>query len=164
MAKQYCPWRRKIVALEERTYDQVQVGEKASLTKTISEADIYMFAGITGDLNPLHVDEEYAKTTIFKGRVAHGILTAGLISAVLGTRLPGPGAVYLSQTLRFTAPVRIGDTITASAEVIEKIEEKSRIRLRTICTNQEGQVVVEGEATTMLKRPERRCCSDAAHS
>jgi 3-hydroxybutyryl-CoA dehydratase len=143
------------MAIEERTYDQVQVGEKASLTKTISEADIYMFAGITGDLNPLHVNEEYAKTTIFKGRVAHGILTAGLISAVLGTKLPGPGAVYLSQTLRFTAPVRIGDTITASAEVIEKIGEKSRIRLRTICINQEGKVVVEGEATTMLKRPER---------
>jgi 3-hydroxybutyryl-CoA dehydratase len=155
MAKQYYPWRRKIVTLGERTYDQVLVGEKASLTKTISEADIHMFAGITGDLNPLHVNEEYAKTTIFKGRVAHGILTAGLISAVLGTKLPGPGAVYLSQTLRFTAPVRIGDTITASAEVIEKIGEKSRIRLRTICINQEGKVVVEGEATTMLKRPER---------
>jgi 3-hydroxybutyryl-CoA dehydratase len=143
------------MAPEERTCDQVQVGERASLTKTVSEADIYMFAGITGDLNPLHVNEEYAKTTIFKGRVAHGILTAGLISAVLGTKLPGPGAIYLSQTLRFTAPVRIGDTITASAEVIEKIEEKSRIRLRTICTNQDGKVVVEGEATTMLKRPER---------
>jgi len=152
------------VAPEGRTYDQVQVGERASLTKTVSEADIYMFAGITGDLNPLHVNEEYAKTTMFKGRVAHGILTAGLISAVLGTKLPGPGAVYLSQTLRFTAPVRIGDTITASVEVIEKIEEKSRIRLRTICTNQEGKVVVEGEATTMLKRSERRYCSDAAPS
>jgi 3-hydroxybutyryl-CoA dehydratase len=135
-----------------RTFDLIQVGEKASVTRTISEADIYTFAAITGDLNPLHVDEEYAKTTIFKTRIAQGILTAGLMSAVLGTRLPGPGTIYLSQTLRFAAPVRIGDTITASAEVIEKIEEKSRIRLRTICTNQMGEVVIEGEAVTMLKK------------
>lgn len=143
---------RDMMLPERKTFDQIQIGEKASLSKTISEADIYIFAGITGDFNPLHINQEYAKTTMFKGRVAHGILTAGLISAVLGTRLPGPGAIYLSQTLKFTAPVRIGDTITASIEVVEKIEQKSRIRLRTTCINQEGEVVVEGEAVTMLSR------------
>ena len=154
----------KIMALGETNYDQVQVGQKAFLTKTISEADIYLFAGITGDLNPLHVNEEYAKTTIFKERIAHGILTAGLISAVLGTRLPGPGAVYLSQTLRFTAPVRFGDTITACVEVVEKIDEKRRIRLKTVCTNQKGKLVIEGEAVLLLERPERSHSSHTSQS
>lgn len=136
--------------IEERTFDEIQLGEKASFSKTISEMDIYLFAGIVGDLNPLHINEDYAKNTIFKGRIAHGILTAGLISAVLGTKLPGPGSIYMLQTLKFNAPVRIGDTITAEVEVVEKVEEKGNIRLRTVCKNQEGVLVIEGEAIVRL--------------
>jgi 3-hydroxybutyryl-CoA dehydratase len=113
---------------------------------------VHLFACITGDFNPLHVNEDYAKTTIFKGRIAHGILTAGLISAALGTKLPGPGSIYLSQTLKFKAPVKIGDTITAEIEVVEKIEEKSNVRLKTICKNQEGRVVIDGEAIVKVVR------------
>jgi len=134
---------------EARCLDDLQVGQRASFAKTISEADISMFAGITGDFNPFHVNEDYAKTTIFKGRIAHGVLTAGLISTVLGNKLPGIGFVYLSQTLKFTSPVMIGDTITASAEIVEKVEESGRIRLKTICVNQEGKVVIDGEAIMM---------------
>lgn len=121
------------------------VGDKASTTKTISETDVYLFAGITGDLNPAHTNETWAKQTKFGGRIAHGMLTGGLISAVLGMQLPGPGTIYLQQTLKFLAPVRMGDTITASVEVIEIIENK-RLRLSTIATNQDGVTVVEGEA------------------
>ena len=138
--------------IEEKTFDEIQLGEKASFSKTISETDMYLFAGITGDFNPLHINEGYAKNTIFKGRIAHGILTAGLISAVLGTKLPGLGSIYLSQTLKFKAPVRIWDTITAEIEVVEKIEEKSNVRLKTICKNQEGRVVIDGEAIVKVAR------------
>ena len=138
--------------IAEKTFDEIQLGEKASFSKTISETDMYLFAGITGDFNPLHINEDYAKTTIFKGRVAHGILTAGLISAALGTKLPGPGSIYLSQTLKFKAPVKIGDTITAEVEVVEKIEEKSDVKLRTTCKNQEGRVVIDGEAIVKVAR------------
>lgn len=130
---------------------QYEIGQKASTTKTITETDVYLFAGITGDLNPAHVNEEYARTTRFGGRIAHGILSAGLISAVLGMNLPGPGSIYLSQTLNFTAPVRIGDTITATAEVVEIINGK-RLRLRTTCVNQRGETVVEGEAVVLPPR------------
>jgi len=130
---------------------QYEIGQKASTTKTITETDVYLFAGITGDLNPAHVNEEYARTTRFGGRIAHGILSAGLISAVLGMKLPGPGSIYLSQTLNFTAPVRIGDTITATAEVVEIINGK-RLRLRTTCVNQRGETVVEGEAVVLPPR------------
>lgn len=122
-----------------------QVGDKASMAKTISETDVYLFAGITGDLNPAHVNEVWAKNTRFGGRIAHGMLSAGLISAVLAMQLPGPGTIYLGQTLKFTAPVRIGDTVTAEVQVVEVIENK-RLRLRTTATNQEGQLVLEGEA------------------
>ncbi|SMB99220.1 3-hydroxybutyryl-CoA dehydratase [Thermanaeromonas toyohensis ToBE] len=127
-------------------FDEIQIGQKASLSKTITEADIYAFAGITGDFNPVHVDAEFAKKTIFKERIAHGLLTAGLISAVLGTKLPGPNSVYLKQELEFTAPVRIGDTITAEVEVMEKKPEKKILRLRTIAFNQKGDTVLKGEA------------------
>jgi 3-hydroxybutyryl-CoA dehydratase len=129
-----------------KTIDDIQVGDFDTVSKTISEADIYLFAGITGDFNPAHVDEEYAKTTVFKRRIAHGMLTAGLISHVLGMKLPGPGAIYLQQQMRFLAPVYIGDTITARAEVVEVIPEKKRIRMRTTCTNQAGETVLDGEA------------------
>jgi len=128
---------------------QLRVGDKAYVEKTISETDVYLYAGITGDLNPAHINEEYAKGTIFKGRITHGMLTAGLISAVLGMKLPGPGTIYLGQELKFTAPVRMGDTIKAEVEVSEIIKEKNRIKLRTICKNQKGEVVLDGVATVM---------------
>lgn len=125
-----------------------QIGDKASVTKTITETDVYLFAGITGDLNPAHVNEEWARATRFGGRIAHGILTAGLISAAIGMKLPGPGTIYVSQTLNFTAPVKIGDTITATVEVAEIVNGK-RLRLRTTCANQRGETVLEGEAMVL---------------
>ncbi len=129
-----------------RTMDEIAVGDAAEFAKTVSESDVYLYAGITGDLNPAHVNEAYASGTFFKTRIAHGMLTAGFISAILGTRLPGPGTIYLRQELKFLAPVRMGDTITARAEVIEKDTAKGRLRLKTTCTNQEGTEVLSGEA------------------
>ena len=108
-----------------------------------------IYAGITGDLNPAHINQVEAEKTMFKGRIAHGMLTAGLISAVLGMQLPGPGTIYLAQELKFLAPVKIGDTVKAQVEVIEIIEEKKRVKLRTTCTNQEGTLVLDGVATVM---------------
>jgi 3-hydroxybutyryl-CoA dehydratase len=108
---------------------------------------------VTGDLNPAHINEEYAKKTFFKTRIAHGMLSAGFISAVIGTRLPGPGTIYLKQELNFLAPVKIGDTITARIEVAELWPEKNRVRLKTTCTNQEGKVVVDGQAMVMAPKP-----------
>lgn len=132
-------------------FSDIQIGDKASMSKTISEFDVYSFAGITGDFNPVHVNTEFAKTTMFKERIAHGMLSAGLISAVLGTTLPGANSIYMGQELSFKAPVHIGDTITATVEVIDKIEAKHRFILRTTVTNQEGTLVVDGKAT-MLKK------------
>lgn len=129
-----------------KTINELQVGESAEFVKTISETDIYLYAGISGDLNPAHIDETYAQNTFFKTRIAHGMLPAGFISAVLGMKLPGPGAIYIRQELNFLAPVRIGDTITARAEVIEIIPEEKRVRLKTTCSNQDGKVVLDGEA------------------
>jgi 3-hydroxybutyryl-CoA dehydratase len=126
--------------------EQLKIGDAAEFGKTISESDIYLYAGITGDFNPAHVNESYAENTFFKTRIAHGMLTAGLISAVLANQLPGPGTIYLKQDLRFLAPVRIGDTITARVEIIELIHEKNRVRLKTVCSNQEGVIVLKGEA------------------
>ena len=131
-------------------YEDIQIGDSASFTKTVSEADITMFAGVTGDLNPVHIDEEYAKRTMFKGRIAHGMLGAGFISAVLGTRLPGPGTIYLTQELRFKAPVRIGDTITATCKVIAKDDAKRKLTMETVVANQEGKAIIEGSALVML--------------
>lgn len=131
------------------TIDQLEVGQKASFTKTVTEADVYNFAGVTGDFNPAHMNEEYAKNTAFKTRIAHGMLSAGFISAVLGTQLPGPGTIYLNQDLRFTKPVHFGDTITATITVEELVKEKNRAILKTVCTNQDGDVVVEGVAKVM---------------
>ena len=129
-----------------------KVGQWAELSKTISEADIVLFAGVTGDFNPAHMDEQWASRSMFKGRIAHGMLSAGLISAVLGTRLPGPGTIYLSQELRFLAPVRIGDTITARVEIVEIVESKNRVRLDTKVRNQDGKIVVEGTAWVMVPK------------
>jgi len=127
-----------------------QVGDRASIRRTVTESDIVNFAGITGDFNPVHVDEEYAKDTVFGGRIAHGLFTASLISSVLGNKLPGPGCVYLKQTLTFLAPVRIGDTIEAEVEVLEIIEDKGRLRLSTTCKNQAGKTVLNGEAIVKI--------------
>jgi 3-hydroxybutyryl-CoA dehydratase len=129
-----------------KTIDEIKVGDYGEFAKTVSEADIYLYAGITGDFNPAHLNEAYAEKTFFKTRIAHGMLSAGFISAILGTKLPGPGAIYMQQTLKFLAPVRIGDTITARVEALEIDEEKNRVRFSTTCTNQEGTVVLDGEA------------------
>jgi 3-hydroxybutyryl-CoA dehydratase len=110
-----------------------------------------MFAGVSGDFNPAHVDEEYAKKTFFKTRIAHGMLSAGFISAVLAHKLPGPGTIYLRQELDFTAPVKIGDTITATAEVIDIDRENKQVTLKTVCTNQKDKVVING--TAVVKPP-----------
>lgn len=131
------------------TIKELNIGDRASFQKTITETDVYLYAGITGDLNPAHINQVEAEKTMFKGRIAHGMLTAGLVSAVLGMQLPGPGSIYLGQELKFMAPVKIGDTIKAEVEVIEKFEEKNRIKLSTICTNQNGVEVLIGVATIM---------------
>jgi len=138
--------------MKGKSIDELKVGEKAEFAKTVAEADIYLYAGITGDLNPAHVNEAYASQTFFKTRIAHGMLAAGFVSAVLGTRLPGPGSIYMKQELRFLAPVRIGDTITARVEVVEIVEEKNRVRLRTTCENQEGVMVLDGEAVVSPRK------------
>ena len=132
-----------------RTIDTLNLGDSASVSKTVTETDVYLFAGITGDLNPAHVNEVASSQTMFKGRIAHGMLSAGFISAVLGMYLPGPGTIYLGQELKFTKPVRIGDTVTATATVVEKDDAKNRLKLETICTNQDGEVVIKGFATVM---------------
>ena len=129
-----------------KTMAEIQIGDAAEFSKTVSETDIYLYAGITGDLNPAHVNAAYAEKTFFKARIAHGMLSAGFISTILGTLLPGPGTIYLKQELRFLAPVRIGDTITARAEVTARVEEKNKITLKTTCSNQDGTLVLDGEA------------------
>lgn len=129
-----------------KSIEQIKVGDAAEFSKTVTETDVYLYAGITGDLNPAHLNEAYAKGTFFKTRIAHGMLTAGFISSILGMQLPGPGTIYMRQSLSFLAPVRFGDTITARAEVVEVIAEKNRVRLKTTCTNQDGAVVLDGEA------------------
>ncbi len=132
---------------------EFKAGQRASISKTITEADVYGFAGITGDFNPLHVDAEYARRSRFGERIAHGMLTAGLISTVLGMRLPGPGAVYLSQSLKFLKPVKFGDTVTAAAEVAAYRQDKRVLTLRTSCTNQDGETVAEGESVLLVDAP-----------
>ena len=136
-----------------KSISELKVGDKAEFSKTISESDVYLYAGITGDFNPAHVDEEYARNTFFEGRIAHGMLTAGFISTVLANQLPGPGTIYVSQELRFLAPVRMGDTLTARAEVVEIIPEKNRVRLKTTCVIQDGTMVLEGEAVVSPPKP-----------
>ncbi len=141
------PERKEILGIYE-------VGRSAEMTKVITEEDIHRFAEITGDRNPVHISQEFAARTRFGERIAHGILTAGLISAVIGMQLPGPGCLYVSQSLQFLAPVKIGDEITARVEVTEVINGK-RLRLRTQCINQRKEVVLEGEAIVIPPRPLR---------
>jgi 3-hydroxybutyryl-CoA dehydratase len=134
----------------EASMGDITVGQSAALSKTITETDIEQFAAVSLDRNPVHFDEAYAKTTRFGGRIAHGMIAAGLISAVLGTKLPGEGSIYLGQTLQFRAPVRIGDTITATVTVVSVREDKPIATLETVCTLDDGTVVVKGEATILL--------------
>ena len=131
------------------TIQEMKIGDHASVTKTVSETDVYLFAGITGDLNPAHTNEVAASKTMFKTRIAHGMLGAGFISTVLGMYLPGPGTIYMGQELKFTKPVHIGDTVTATATVEEIILEKNRVILDTTVVNQDGEIVIQGKATVM---------------
>jgi 3-hydroxybutyryl-CoA dehydratase len=135
------------------TFEEIAAGQAAEFSKTVTEADVVLFAGITGDFNPAHVDAAAAAAGRFGERIAHGMLTASFISTVLGTRLPGPGAIYLSQSLRFLRPVKLGDTVTARAEVAEVIAAKRRVRLATTVRNQAGETVVDGEAVVMVPEP-----------
>lgn len=130
----------------------VEVGQHAQFSKTITETDVVLFAGLTGDLNPLHVDREAAALSRFGERVAHGMLSASLLCKVLGMQLPGPGTIHLEQNLQFLGPVRIGDTVTARVEVTE-IRERGRVLLRTTCSTQNGDVVIDGTALVRLPKP-----------
>jgi len=127
------------------TYDEIQIGQTASVTKTISEYDVYAYAGVTGDFNPAHINAPYAEGTFFKGRIAHGMLVASFISTVLGMYLPGIGTILISNTANFLAPVRIGDTITATCEAVEKLE-KGKVKFKNTVTNQNGDLVMNGES------------------
>lgn len=129
---------------------EISIGASAEIGKTITLADIMSFAQVTGDFNPVHVDAEAAKASPFGEQIAHGMLSAGLVSAVLAMKLPGAGAIYMSQSLRFVRPVKIGDTITARVEVSEVIAAKKRVRLATTCRNQRGETVLDGEALVMV--------------
>ncbi len=133
------------------TIDQMEVGMSRSYAKTITETDIVMFAAASGDINPAHLNQEYAEKTPFGGRIAHGILTAGVISACIANRLPGAGTIYLGQTLKFKAPVRPGDTVTAIVTVKSLDAEKNRLVLDTIC-QVAGKTVLEGEATVLAPK------------
>lgn len=140
--------------MKGKSIDELKVGDSAQISEIITEEMINDFAKATGDFNPIHMDQDYAEKTFFKGRIAHGVLSIGLLSAVLGNILPGHGTIYLSQEVKFLAPVRIGDTITARVEVIELIPKKNRAKFRTTCTNQEGQMVVDGTAWAMPPKKE----------
>ena len=130
-------------------YSDLVVGQTAEYSKQVSDDDVMSFARITGDFNAVHVDETAAKRTRFGGRIAHGMLSAGLVSAAIANELPGAGSIYLAQTMRFTAPVRINDTITVTLTVTELLS-KNRVKLSTVCHNQNGETVLDGEATIMV--------------
>jgi 3-hydroxybutyryl-CoA dehydratase len=138
---------------EGKSIQELKIGDSAQISKTITEGDIELFARATGDFNPVHLDQAYAEKTQFEERIAHGLLSVGLLSALLGNTLPGHGTIYLSQEVKFLAPVRIGDTITAKVEVLDLIYEKNRAKFRTTCTNQEGKLVADGIAWVMPPQP-----------
>ncbi|HWS30005.1 MAG TPA: MaoC family dehydratase [Clostridia bacterium] len=135
-----------------KTISELRLGDRAETVNHVTEETGVKFADVSNDHNPVHLDEAYAAGTPFKGRIAHGMLLAAYISAVLGNDLPGPGSIYVNQTLSFKAPVRYGDTITTSVEVVDLIPEKNRSKFKTTCINQNGQVVLEGEATILPPR------------
>jgi 3-hydroxybutyryl-CoA dehydratase len=132
-----------------KTVDELAVGDRASIAKIVTETDIHLYVGMTGDLNPLYVDETFGAKSRFKGRIAPGILTAGMVIAVMSTKLPGPGTILEQQEFRFTAPVRPGDALTAFVEVVEVLPSRGRARLRTVCKNQDGVTVLEGEVIVL---------------
>jgi len=136
--------------IENRTFDEIQIGDSASLVRTLTRKDIQLFAIMSGDISPTHLDEEYAKSSMFQGIIAHGMWGGALISALLGTVLPGPGTIYLGQTLRFKRPVVPGDKLTVSAIAIAKVPEKHRIIFDCECVNQKGEVVIKGEAEILV--------------
>ena len=135
--------------MENATYDELFVGQSASFQRTITQEDIHAFATLSGDVNPAHLDEEYANSSLFEGVIAHGMFGAALISALFGTRFPGPGTIYLGQELKFIKPVRIGDTLTISATVSSKNDEKTRVKMDCQVINQNGELVLKGEAKLM---------------
>ena len=141
--------------MEIAKYEDIKIGQHAEYVRTVTSEDIEMFGQVSGDYNPLHFNEDWAKTTMFKGRIAHGILTATYVSTVIGMKLPGPGTIYISQSMKFRRPVRIGDEITARVEVIDKNDEKEFLTLKTVCVNQEGKMVLDGEAVVTMMRLER---------
>lgn len=132
--------------LSNFTYEEIQIGQQASLQRTLTQEDIILFASVSGDINPIHLDEEFAKKTLFGGIIAHGMWAGIFISTVLGTQLPGPGTIFLKENMRFRYPVRIGDTLTITLTVTEKQEEKKRIAFSSIIVNQDNKVVVEGDS------------------
>ena len=134
------------------TFNDLKIGQTASIQKTYSAADVTAFAGISLDVNPIHMSDGYAKDTLFGKRIVHGILTSGLISAVLGNQLPGPGTIYLGQELKFMAPVYLGDDITATVEVVELRPDKKIVKLNTTCVNQDGKTVISGMATVKFDK------------
>lgn len=134
-------------------FEDMQEGMEASFAKTVTEADVVTFAGVTGDFNPVHVNEEFARQSMFKGRIAHGMLTASFISTILGTKLPGPGCIYVSQNLRFRAPVKLGDTVTATVKVVGLKEAKAMVELETTCRVGDTDVLT-GQAVVLVPRRE----------
>lgn len=139
------------MTLQQLTYDQIQLGDIEQLSLTVSAETVEAYAHLVGDVNPVHLDEAFAAKTIFRRRIAHGMLPAGLISAVLGTRLPGPGSIYLSQDLEFKRPVYLDDAITAKVEVIEKDDKHKKVKLHTWVENQAGQTVLDGRALVLVR-------------
>jgi 3-hydroxybutyryl-CoA dehydratase len=136
--------------------EDLKVGMSAVHAKTITDADVVMFSGVSGDTNPVHMNEEFGAATMFKGRIAHGMLSASLLSTVFGTKLPGPGAIYVAQNLRFKAPVRVGDTVVARCTIREIVAEKRRVVFDCLCTV-DGKPVIEGDATLMVSpRPQQK--------
>ena len=130
---------------------ELKVGQTARMSKQVTAADVSLFAAVTGDFNPVHFDPVYAAGTFFKERIAHGMISAGLISGVIGMKLPGPGTIYLEQTIKFMAPVKLNDVLTVKVEITEVLE-KNRVRLRTTCVNQDGVIAVDGEALVIAPK------------
>jgi 3-hydroxybutyryl-CoA dehydratase len=137
------------VAGQPHYFEDLSVGQEASMSRTVGEADIVAYAALSGDYNPVHLNPEYAAKTIFKERIAHGILSAGYISAVFGMQLPGPGSIYISQTLNFKGPVKIDDVVVTTVKLVELVPEKKRARFETVCTVN-GKPVLSGEAVLMI--------------
>ena len=153
------PGEVSVTELENFTFDELTVGQTAEYSRTLGEDDIILFAAVSGDVNPVHLDEDFARTTMFRERIAHGMYTGGLISAALAMKLPGPGTIYLGQNLKFERPVKLGDTITVQLKVLEKIAGKNFVTLDTTATNQNGKIVVSGTATVMA--PKEKVTMDA---